>query len=72
MKVATHIAEFHTCAKSRESRVLTAALRQLKPTFGNAFLYEQERWAGLPIRIAYLYAGDKDKASNAIQGRLTM
>lgn len=72
MKAATHIAEFQPCAKPREGRVLPAALSLLKQMHGNTFLYQLERWAGLPVRIADLYAADEDKASNAIRGRLTM
>ncbi len=58
--------------KPCEGRIASARTVRLMQAIGKAFLYDQERWAGLPARIANAYARFEDKSKHAIRERITM
>ena len=68
MKVITHTDEMQPCLKPREGRVVPARMLRLTQAEGNAFRYDEERWTGLPARIANAYVRGEDKAKDVIRG----
>lgn len=64
--------QLHPQGKPCEGRVLPARMVRVAQMQSTSFLYDQERWGGLPARIANAYARFEDKSKHAIRERITM
>ena len=58
--------------KPSESRIAPARLVRIQQQQNAAFRYEEDRWSGLPARVANAYVRFEDKSKSAIRERSLM